>query len=316
MLLLKKTPIDGILTMKESIEAVEDSLKQLALGEGTDLPRRRIHHTNRMIFGLLPASLHGVMGAYLQTDLERRLHGETIILYSVETGKPLILYQDCSINELRTGAAGGVGVKHLARADARSVGLLGSGPQAKTQLTAALAVRPVTNVKVFSPTPKHCDSFAREMSRKLNVEIRSVKTPKEAVEGADIVITATNSQSPVFEGAWLQEGTHVTSMANGDKNRPRGEIDHTTIRKSTPVFITSNETVITNESDIFRAVTGGVITWEEVREIGQVFVGRVAGRTEARQITLFKLQGLGIMDIALGLMAYERLKGGKVAQEW
>ncbi|MFQ5917742.1 MAG: ornithine cyclodeaminase family protein, partial [Candidatus Binatia bacterium] len=141
-------------------------------------------------------------------------------------------------------------------------------------------------------------------------------SPREAVEGADIVITATNSQIPVFEGAWLQEGTHVTSMANGDKNRPRGEIDHTTVRKSTPVFITSKETVITNESDIFRAVTGGVIRWKEVREIGQVLLGRETGRTAEQQITLFKLQGLGIMDIAVGLMAYERLKGSKVAQEW
>jgi alanine dehydrogenase len=316
MLLLKKTPIGGILTMEESIEAVENSLRQLALGKGTDLPRRRIHHTNGMIFGLLPASLHGFMGAYLQTDLKRHLHGETIILYSVETGEPLILYQDCSINELRTGAAGGVGVKHLARSDARSVALLGSGPQAKTQLTAALAVRAITNVKVFSPSRERRDIFAREMSRKLNVEIRSVESPREAVEGADIVITATNSQIPVFEGAWLQEGTHVTSMANGDKNRPRGEIDHTTMRKSTPIFITSKETVITNESDIFRAVTGEVISWEEVREIGQVLLGRETGRTAEQRITLFKLQGLGIMDIAVGLMAYERLKGSKVAQEW
>lgn len=316
MLLLKKTPIEDILTMDESIEAVENSLRHMALGKGTDLPRRRIHHANRMIFGLLPASVHGVMGAYLQTDLERRVHGETIILYSVETGEPLILYQDCSINELRTGAAGGVGVKHFARSDARSVALLGSGPQAKTQLTATLAVRPITNVRVFSPSRERRDAFAREMGPKLKVAIRSVESPREAVDGADIVITATKSQSPVFQGDWLQDGTHITSISNGDKNRPRGEIDQTTVRKSTPVFITSKETVITNESDIFRAVAGGVITWGEVREIGQVLLGKVAGRTEAHQITLFKLQGLGIMDIAVGVMAYERLKGSKVVQEW
>lgn len=316
MLLLKKTPIEDILTMDESIEAVENSLRHMALGKGTDLPRRRIHHANKMIFGLLPASVHGVMGVYLQTDLERRVHGETIILYSVETGEPLILYQDCSINELRTGAAGGVGVKYFARSDARSVALLGSGPQAKTQLTATLAVRPITNVRVFSPSRERRDAFAREMGPKLKVAIRSVESPREAVDGADIVITATKSQSPVFQGDWLQEGTHITSISNGDKNRPRGEIDQTTVRKSTPVFITSKETVITNESDIFRAVAGGVITWEEVREIGQVLLGKVAGRTEAHQITLFKLQGLGIMDIAVGVMAYERLKGSKVVQEW
>jgi hypothetical protein len=88
MLFIKDTPVDQILSMREMIKAIEDALKELRLGRGFDLPRRRIHHPNRMIFGLLPGSLHGLMGAYLQTDLDRRLHNETVILYSVETGRP------------------------------------------------------------------------------------------------------------------------------------------------------------------------------------------------------------------------------------
>src|SRR5438128_6985822 len=115
MLFLKNTPINHILSIHEMIESIEDALKEIALGRGFDLPRRSIHHPNRMIFGLLPGSVHGVMGAYLQTDLGRELHHETVILYSVETGEPLILFQDCSINEFRTGAAGGIGAKYLAR---------------------------------------------------------------------------------------------------------------------------------------------------------------------------------------------------------
>ncbi len=111
MLFLKNTPIDQIVSVDEMIVAIEDALKEMALGRGFDLPRRRIHHPNRMIFGLLPGSVHGIMGAYLQTDLDRRLHHETVILYSAETGEPLILFQDCSINEFRTGAAGGIGAK-------------------------------------------------------------------------------------------------------------------------------------------------------------------------------------------------------------
>src|SRR5262245_2938065 len=93
MLFLKNTPIDQIVSMDEIIVAIEDALKEMALGRGFDLPRRRIHHPNRMIFGLLPGSVHGVMGAYLQTDLDRQLHHETVILYSTETGEPLILFQ-------------------------------------------------------------------------------------------------------------------------------------------------------------------------------------------------------------------------------
>src|SRR4030095_12772749 len=111
MLFLKQTPINQILSMHEMIEAIENTLKELAAGRGFELPRRRIHHPNRMIFGLLPGSVNGVMGAYLQTDLDRRIHHETVILYSAETGEPLVLFQDCSINENRTAAAGAIGAK-------------------------------------------------------------------------------------------------------------------------------------------------------------------------------------------------------------
>src|SRR5207245_11758327 len=115
MLFLKNTPINHILSIHEMIESIEDALKEIALGRGFDLPRRRIHHPNRMIFGLLPGSVNGAMGAYLQTDLDRRIHHESVILYSAETGEPLIFFQDCSINQLRTGAAGAIVAKYRAR---------------------------------------------------------------------------------------------------------------------------------------------------------------------------------------------------------
>ena len=115
MLFLKETRVETIIPMPQAIEAVEEALAETSRGNAVVLPRRRIHHTNRMLFGVLPGSFKGAMGAYLQTDRDRTIHHETVILYSVETGEPLILFQDCSINELRTGAAGGVGAKHLAR---------------------------------------------------------------------------------------------------------------------------------------------------------------------------------------------------------
>jgi ornithine cyclodeaminase len=314
MLFLRKTFIDTILSMEEIIEAVEDSLTEMALGRGFDLPRRRIHHPNRMIFGLLPGSFKEVMGVYLQTDLDRRIHHETVILYSIETGEPLILFQDCSINQLRTGAAGGLGAKYLARKDASRVAVLGSAAHAETQLRAVCAVRAITSAKVFSPTPEHRLSFADKMSRELKIEVHPVKGPEEALEESDIVIVATNSQRPVFNGSTLQEGMHVTSMANGDKARIRQEIDDTTIQRCDPLFITSKETVCVNESDIFRAVRNDVISWDRVHEISDLLLGKVLGRTNEKQITLYKLQGIGIMDVAVGLRAYERLKGRSSVQ--
>ncbi|HEU4341778.1 MAG TPA: ornithine cyclodeaminase family protein [Candidatus Binatia bacterium] len=314
MLYLKNTPIDQILSMTEMMEAIEDALKEMALGRGFDLPRQRIHHPNRMIFGLLPGSVRGVMGAYLQTDLERRLHHETVILYSVESGEPLILFQDCCINEFRTGAAGGVGTKYLARENASRVAVFGSAVHAETQLKAAAAVRNLTQASVFSPTAEHRLSFAEKMTRELEIDVRPVSRPQDAIEEADIVIAATNSRTPVFDGRWLRQSMHVTSIANGDKTRTRQEIDETTLQRANPIFITSKETVCTNESDIFRAVRDRVISWDRVHEISSLLLGKLVGRENDRQITLYKLQGIGIMDVAVGFRAYERLRDDPRAQ--
>lgn len=314
MLFLKDTPINQILSIHEMIEAIEDTLKEIALGRGFELPRRRIHHPNRMIFGLLPGSVHGAMGAYLQTDLDRRTHHETVILYDVETGEPLILFQDCSINEHRTGAAGAIGAKYLARANASRIALFGSAIHAASQLRAVAAVRDLAQVRVYSPTAVHRKKLAEKLGSELGIPVQAVSSAEEALAIADIVITATDSKAPVFDGSLLKEGTHVTSIANGDKTRTRQEMDETTIRRADLIFVTSKETVSVNESDIFRAVRDRITTWDQVHEISSLLLGQVAGRSDDRQITLFKLQGTGIMDVAIGLCAYEKLKDSPLAQ--
>jgi alanine dehydrogenase len=314
MLFLKNTPVNQILSINEMIDAIEDTLKEVALGRGFELPRRRIHHPNRMIFGLLPGSVRGAMGAYLQTDLDRRIHHETVILYSVETGAPLILFQDCSINENRTAAAGAIGAKYLARADASRVALFGSATHAESQLKAVAAVRNLTQVRVYSPTPEHREALTEKLREEFKFSVQAASSAEEALEIADIVITATDSKAPVFDGRQLREGTHITSIANGDKTRIRQELDDTTIRRANPIFVTSKETVCVNESDIFRAVRDQIISWDRVHEISHLLLGTVLGRTDDRQISLFKLQGTGIMDVAIGLRAYEKLKDGTLAQ--
>lgn len=314
MLFLKNTPISDILTLHEMIEAIEDTLKEIALGRGFEVPRRRIHHPNRMIFGVLPGSVHGVMGAYIQTDLDRRIHHETVVLYSAETGEPLIFFQDCSINEYRTGAAGGIGAKYLARSNASRVAVIGSAVHAETQLRAVAAVRKLTRVRVFSPTPAHRESFAEKMSRELDLPVLPVTCAQEALADADIVITATSAKTPIFDGNWLMAGTHITSIANGDKTRTRQELDDVTMQRADPIFLTSKETVCVNESDVFRAVRDKVISWDRVHEISSLLLGQTTGRMDEQQITLFKLQGTGIMDVALGLSAYKRLKDSRRAQ--
>jgi ornithine cyclodeaminase/alanine dehydrogenase-like protein (mu-crystallin family) len=137
---------------------------------------------------------------------------------------------------------------------------------------------------------------------------------QEALADADMIITATNAKTPIFDGSWLKPGTHITSIANGDKTRVRQELDEISLRRADPIFVTSKATVCVNESDIFRAVRDRVIAWDRVHEISNLLLGNVAGRTDDQQITLFKLQGTGIMDVAIGRLAYERLKDSNLAQ--
>ena len=314
MLFLKETRVETIIPMPQAIKAVEEALAETSRGNAVVLPRRRIHHTNRMLFGVLPGSFKGAMGAYLQTDRDRTIHHETVILYSVETGEPLILFQDCSINELRTGAAGGVGAKHLARPEARRVAVIGSEKHAFTQLQAVCAVRPIDAVRVFSPTSAHRLRFAGRARTDLDLDATAADSAEAALEGSDIVITATNAQSPVFEGRSLRPGMHVTSIANGDKTRVREEIDRDTMSRAARVCITSKATVQANESDVFRAVRDGALTWDGVCELGDVILGNAPGRTAPDEITLFKLQGLGIMDLAVGLRAYDAVKDSASVQ--
>ncbi len=314
MLFLKNTPIDQILSMSEMIETIEDTLMEIALGRGFELPRRRIHHPNRMIFGILPGSVHGAMGAYIQTDLDRKIHHENVMVFSTESGEALILFQDCSINEYRTGAAGGIGAKYLARRDACRVAVLGSAVHAETQLKAVAAVRKLLEAWVYSPSPERRAAFAAKMGRELEIPLHVAGSAEEAMANADILITATNSRTPVFGSRSLKDGMHITSIANGDKTRTRQELDETVLRLADPIFVTSKETVCVNESDIFRAVRDKVIAWDKVHEISHLLLGQVAGRSDDRQITLFKLQGTGIMDVAIGFKAYERLKDSGLAQ--
>ncbi|HEX6768409.1 MAG TPA: hypothetical protein VF208_03565, partial [Candidatus Binatia bacterium] len=206
------------------------------------------------------------------------------------------------------------GAKYLARRDACRVAVLGSAVHAETQLKAVAAVRKLTEAWVYSPTPERRAAFAAKMEGELEIPLHVAESAEEAMANADILITATNSRTPAFDGKRLQEGMHITSIANGDKTRTRQELDETALRRADPIFVTSKETICVNESDIFRAVRDKVIAWDKVHEISHLLLSQVAGRGDDRQITLFKLQGTGIMDVAIGFKAYERLKENGLAQ--
>src|SRR5262249_34899502 len=135
-----------------------------------------------------------------------------VLLFSSETGEPLAILPDGMLQRIRVGATNGLGIKYLARKNAKSVGILGSGWQAGTQLMAACVVCKIETIRCFSPNSDHCASFAREMSSALGIEVDPVDRPEDAIGSADIVMCATNSIDNVFFERWMRPGIHVSSI--------------------------------------------------------------------------------------------------------
>src|SRR5438132_4245167 len=245
-----------------------------------------------------------------------------VLLFSLQTGQPLALIHDFSLSSIRVGATTGVAHRALAKQDAGVICLFGSGNQARTNLAASCSVRPAEKVKVYSSTREHRDRFAEEMTECLKVEVEAVNSPEAVVRGSDIVMCATNSSQPVFDGSWLEPGQLVTTIANTDGVHRRTEADGTTMILSDFIVLNSKETAITNQQrELLDLVEGGKFSWDKVCELGQVLTGQHAGRTSDQQIIYYKSNtGVGIQFAAAGALIYEECKkrglGRELPSEW
>jgi ornithine cyclodeaminase/alanine dehydrogenase-like protein (mu-crystallin family) len=221
-----------------------------------------------------------------------------------------------SLMALRTAATSGVGFRHMPRADATTVGLFGTKGQALNHLLALKVERPIKQVKVYSRSAENRRRFAEAASKILALEIAPVDTPKDVIKGVDVVVSATNSSVPVFEGEWLEEGQHVTSIIGSNSalvkggwlKSPRRENDDETIVRADRLIVNYIESVIQDEqADIHEPIEKGLITWEDVHELGEMLNGKYAPRESDAEITLHKNQiGLGIADLAVAKLAFDR----------
>jgi alanine dehydrogenase len=227
-------------------------------------------------------------------------------LFDAESGEPLAIIDGARMNPFKTGAAGAVGVDALAREDASTVGLIGSGPQARGQLRAIATVRDLTQVDVFSPTREHREAFTAEFDDRLDATVTSVESSQSAIEGADIVVTATTATEPVFDGADLEPGTHVTAM--GQYDAAKRELDETTIERGRYVP-DLRDRVMTDAGSFIAAVDAGRVTEADIAaELGEVVAGRSQGRESADDITIFDSGGTGIETVASAALLYERAR--------
>src|SRR4029453_8637568 len=206
----------------------------------------------------------------------------------------------------------------LARPDVPSLVLFDAAGQAKNHLLALLQVRKLKDVRVYSRNPENRRKFAEEMRPVTNLNITAVASPQEALRGVDIVLAATNSSVPVFDGSWLEPGQNVTTIVGSNVGLVKGgftaakrrEIDDKTLARSHVLGIVSVQQAIQDEqADIYDPVQRGVIKWEQLIEIGEILAGKKEGRTKAEQITFYKNNaGQGGADVALGALVLERVK--------
>ncbi|MBM2812358.1 MAG: Ornithine cyclodeaminase [Chloroflexi bacterium] len=240
---------------------------------------------------------------------ERRTHGVTA-LFDYQTMGLIAALEDGHLDVVRTGAPSGVAVRHLANPDAVDVAIIGSGELAPGQLAAVCAVRPVTRVRVYSPTQEHRDRFAAAMRAALEIEVTACASARDAVDGAQVVVTVTNAFRPVIERSWLAPGVTVISVASG-------EIDAALVEDAVVFTSSVDRTLNDSKREPFATLMReGRISPDRVCALSAVVAGRAAGRTNPDDIVLYVSTGRATWDVAVATLAYQRCRAAGMGRSW
>lgn len=313
VLFLTEDDVRQLLTMDLALEAVDAAFRKLGLDEAENVPRQRCQ-TDHAMLHVLPAAAKTLKAlgfkAYTTTRHGAKFH---VTLFDPKAGGMTAILEADYLGQVRTGAASGIATKKLARPDAATVGLFGTGKQARTQLLAVCKVRAISKVHVYSRDETRRAAFAAEMSPLCGVEVVPVATPEEAARGLDIVITATASREPVLFGGWVAEGAHLNVV--GSNFLAKTEVDVEVFRRAGIVTVDSKDQARLEAGDFVAAVREGVLSWVNVLEFCHLLVGRYPGRQSAEQVTVFKSLGLGLEDVAVAARVVDLARQHGVGRE-
>jgi ornithine cyclodeaminase/alanine dehydrogenase-like protein (mu-crystallin family) len=303
-LYLTEADVQRLVTVKDAMAVLEKLFATWPDPGTVNLPRQRAQigggALNLMGAAWGARQLYGLK-VYCATGAGSRFH---VLLYSVKGPRLLAMIEADHLGRMRTGAASGIATKLLAKPEARTLGVIGGGRQALTQVAAVCAARPIDNVLVFSRTPSPREDFAREIERKLKVAAKPVSTGEVAVADADVIITITTSAEPVLRANWLKSGVHLNVA--GANAAARREVDGETVLRAT-VRATDQVAQAQVEAGEYRElVAAGRLKWHDIVELGDIASGKVAGRRGPADITLFKSLGIALEDIAFAELIYRR----------
>jgi len=297
--------VRALVDMKDAIVAMEGAFGEEGAG-ATLLPPRINMKAGKGWLRIGPVALErsGWMGFKAMNLAPGQGVRYQVHLYRIDSGELVAIMDAQHLTTLRTGATSAVATRRLARPGAGRVALLGSGVEAQAQLEAMQADGRVLTARVFSPTAVNRKRLAEEFRRRHGMDITDVASAEEAVADADIVLAAVKSAEPVLLGRWLRPGMHVNSV--GTARRDQREIDQETFVRSAQIVVDTREGVFGEAGDAF--VARDVVAGKPVRELAELVSGAAMGRSDPKEITLFKSVGTGIQDIALAAMIYERAR--------
>ena len=293
---LDESAIVRLLRMEEVIPAMERALSDFSSGTVVQPVRTMLPVAEHGGFlGLMPAYTGSALGtklvAFYPHNTEVPTHHASILLFKPESGEPLTTMDGRLITEVRTAAVSAVATEHLARSDASVLAIIGSGVQARSHLEALKLVREFRDVRVWSP--RRAVAFAEEHG------VRAAASAEEAVRGADVVVTATTSPTPVLLGEWLSPGTHINAV--GAPRPDWRELDEEVLRCA-KVYVDSREAAMKESGDVIAA-------GEVYAEIGEVAAGTKLGRQSEEEVTLFKSLGLAVEDVATAELVHRKALG-------
>jgi ornithine cyclodeaminase/alanine dehydrogenase len=257
--------------------------------------------------GVLPSgTVMGLMAFGLQKLTRARFQ---IILVDQTVGNVVAYLDASSITQLRTGATTAVGVDRMAPPGPISLGMIGSGLEARSHLRALAAVRKITEVKVFSRTPENRTAYAEELGRELDLRIRPVATPREAVEGMSVVCTTTNADRPAFEGAWMQPGVLLVSI--GATLPEHWELDPASIDRADFIVADVPEEIMEDTGCFIEAKKAGVKFEHKFATLNDLMLGKLDDKLKASRFPMYRSAGAALQDLAVAELAYhEALKRG------
>lgn len=321
-LILNEQDVRAVLTMPDLIEAMRAAL--IAYSEGrTDQPLRTVLEVGgqKSFFGVMPAFLPDVpaLGTKLVTVFGSNpavglpSHLATIVLLDPRTGALLALLDGRFITEARTAAVSAVATRLLARSDAATLAIVGSGVQARSHLEALECVRPLQDVRVWSPSAERREQFVGEMRAHTRARLNTAPSAEAAVAGADLIVLATSSRTPVVRREWIAAGAHICAV--GACRPDQREMEGALVAHAR-VIVDSRTGAMAEAGDIVLGIAEGSFDAGHVAgELGEVASGRVEGRQNAAQVTVFKSLGMAVEDVAAAHLAYQRASGRGLGRE-